>query len=98
MMRRQGKICLDAAHSRYYTASSAGVFCPLWESPTGGIVKIVCVGGGPAGLYFSILMKLWNPANRVIVFERDKEGVTHGWGVIMERRFLGALAEFDAES
>jgi 2-polyprenyl-6-methoxyphenol hydroxylase-like FAD-dependent oxidoreductase len=43
-------------------------------------------------------MKLWNPANRVIVFERNKEGVTHGWGVIMERRFLGALAECDAES
>ncbi len=64
----------------------------------GGIVKIVCVGGGPAGLYFSILMKLWNPANEVMVFERDKEGVTHGWGVIMERRFLDRLAELDAES
>ena len=64
----------------------------------GGIVKIVCVGGGPAGLYFSILMKLWNPANEVIVFERNKEGVTHGWGVTMERQFLDRLAELDAES
>jgi 2-polyprenyl-6-methoxyphenol hydroxylase-like FAD-dependent oxidoreductase len=64
----------------------------------GGIVKIVCVGGGPAGLYFSILMKLWNPANKVIVFERNKEGVTQGWGVTMERRFLDRLAELDAES
>jgi 2-polyprenyl-6-methoxyphenol hydroxylase-like FAD-dependent oxidoreductase len=64
----------------------------------GGIVKIVCVGGGPTGLYFSILMKLWNPANEVIVFERNKEGVTHGWGVIMERRFLDRLVELDAES
>ena len=43
-------------------------------------------------------MKLWNPANKVIVFERNKEGVTHGWGVTMERRFLDRLAELDAES
>jgi anthraniloyl-CoA monooxygenase len=43
-------------------------------------------------------MKLWDPANDVIVFERDKEGVTHGWGVVMERRFLARLAELDAES
>ena len=43
-------------------------------------------------------MKLWNPANDVIVFERNKEGVTHGWGVTMERKFLAKLAELDAES
>jgi 2-polyprenyl-6-methoxyphenol hydroxylase-like FAD-dependent oxidoreductase len=58
----------------------------------------VCVGGGPAGLYFSLLMKLWDPANDVIVFERNKEGATHGWGVTMEQRFLATLAELDAES
>ena len=61
-------------------------------------MRFVCVGGGPAGLYFSILMKLWDPTNDVIVFERNKEGVTHGWGVTMERRFLARLAQFDAES
>ena len=43
-------------------------------------------------------MKLWNPANDVTVFERNKKGVTHGWGVTMERRFLGRLAELDPES
>jgi 2-polyprenyl-6-methoxyphenol hydroxylase-like FAD-dependent oxidoreductase len=43
-------------------------------------------------------MKLWNPANEVMVFERDKEGITHGWGVTMERRFLNKLAGLDAES
>ncbi len=43
-------------------------------------------------------MKLWNPANSVIVFERNKEGVTHGWGVTMERQFLNRLAGLDAES
>ena len=34
----------------------------------------------------------------VIVFERNKEGVTHGWGVTMEREFLNTLAGLDAES
>jgi len=43
-------------------------------------------------------MKLQDPANDVIVVERNKEGVTHGWGVVMERRFLATLAELDAES
>jgi 2-polyprenyl-6-methoxyphenol hydroxylase-like FAD-dependent oxidoreductase len=43
-------------------------------------------------------MKLWNPANEVIVFERNKEGITHGWGVTMERRFLKTLAGLDAET
>ena len=61
-------------------------------------MRIACVGGGPAGLYFSLLMKLWDPANDVTVFERNKEGVTHGWGVTMEREFLARLAQLDAES
>jgi anthraniloyl-CoA monooxygenase len=61
-------------------------------------VRIACVGGGPAGLYFAILMKLWRPESDVTVFERNKEGVTHGWGVTMERGFLATLAGLDAES
>lgn len=61
-------------------------------------MRIVCVGGGPAGLYCSLLMKLWDPASDVVVLERNKEGVTHGWGVTMERAFLARLAELDAES
>ena len=61
-------------------------------------MRIACVGGGPAGLYFAILMKLWRPESDVTVFERNKEGVTHGWGVTMERGFLATLAGLDAES
>lgn len=43
-------------------------------------------------------MKLWNPENDVTVFERNKEGVTHGWGVTMEDQFLARLASLDAHS
>jgi len=43
-------------------------------------------------------MKLWNAANEVIVFERNEEGVAHGWGVTTESGFLNRLAGYDAES
>ena len=45
-------------------------------------LRIACVGGGPAGLYFSILMKLASPASHVTVLERNPAGVTYGWGVV----------------
>jgi anthraniloyl-CoA monooxygenase len=45
-------------------------------------MKIACVGGGPAGLYFAISMKLRDPAHEVTVFERNPPGVTFGWGVV----------------
>jgi 2-polyprenyl-6-methoxyphenol hydroxylase-like FAD-dependent oxidoreductase len=61
-------------------------------------VRIACAGGGPAGLYFAMLMKLWQPESDVTVFERNAAGVTHGWGVIWERRFLDRLAALDPES
>ncbi len=53
---------------------------------------------GPAGLYFAVLMKLWQPESDVTVFERNAAGVTHGWGVIWERTFLDRLARLDPES
>ena len=42
-------------------------------------MKIVCVGGGPAGLYFALLMKLSDPRHDVVVYERNPPDVTHGW-------------------
>ena len=44
-------------------------------------MKIVCVGGGPAGLYFSILMKRYDNDHDITVFERNRQGSTDGWGV-----------------
>ena len=53
---------------------------------------------GPAGLYFAILMKLWQPESDVTVFERNAAGVTHGWGVTWEQSFLDRMALLDAWS
>ena len=41
-------------------------------------MKIACIGGGPAGLYFAISMKLRDPGHDVEVFERNPPGVTFG--------------------
>src|SRR5215217_1127847 len=45
-------------------------------------MKIACVGGGPAGLYFAISMKLRDPSHDIEIFERNAPGVTFGWGVV----------------
>ena len=45
-------------------------------------MKIVCLGGGPAGVYLAISMKLHNPAHAVSVYERNKPDDTFGWGVV----------------
>ncbi len=46
-------------------------------------MRITCVGGGPAGLYFAVLAKLADPAHEVTVLERNPAGVTYGWGVVV---------------
>jgi anthraniloyl-CoA monooxygenase len=44
-------------------------------------MKIVCMGGGPAGLYFALLMKKQNPDHQITVIERLRQSDTFGWGV-----------------
>jgi len=61
-------------------------------------MRIACIGGGPAGLYFSILMKKAAPAADITVVERNAPGVTFGWGVVFSDETLGYLAENDAET
>src|SRR5687768_3460197 len=61
-------------------------------------MKINIIGGGPAGLYFAILMKKANPANEITVHERNGPDDTFGWGVVFSGKTLGNLREADAES
>ncbi|WP_190072866.1 FAD-dependent monooxygenase [Streptomyces lanatus] len=61
-------------------------------------VKIVCVGGGPAGLYLAILLKLRDPSHDLTVHERDAEGSTYGWGVTYWRGLLDQLHAHDPET
>ncbi|MBC8023604.1 MAG: bifunctional salicylyl-CoA 5-hydroxylase/oxidoreductase [Burkholderiales bacterium] len=61
-------------------------------------MRIVCVGGGPAGLYFALLMKKRDPAHEVTVLERNRADDTFGWGVVFSSQTLGNLAEADAET
>lgn len=61
-------------------------------------MKINIVGGGPAGLYFAILMKKSNPANEITVYERNGPDDTFGWGVVFSGRTLETLRQADAES
>ncbi|MET0265643.1 MAG: bifunctional salicylyl-CoA 5-hydroxylase/oxidoreductase [Duganella sp.] len=61
-------------------------------------MNIVCVGGGPAGLYFSLLMKQQDPAHRIVVIERNRPDDTFGWGVVFSDQTLAHLGAADAPS
>ena len=61
-------------------------------------MHIVCLGGGPAGLYFSILMKKSNPDHEVTVVERNRPEDTFGWGVVFSDSTLVNFAQADPES
>ena len=61
-------------------------------------MKIACIGGGPAGLYFGLLMKLHDPSNRVVVIERNRPYDTFGWGVVFSDATLDNLREADPVS
>ena len=61
-------------------------------------MKIGCIGGGPAGLYFAISMKLRDPAHEVHVFERNPRGVTFGWGVVFSDQTVENLTANDPKS
>jgi anthraniloyl-CoA monooxygenase len=61
-------------------------------------MKVVCVGGGPAGLYLAISMKLRDPAHDVLVVERNRADDTFGWGVVFSNETLANLWQNDAKS
>ncbi len=61
-------------------------------------MKIVCIGGGPAGLYFAILMKKADPGHDITVYERNRPYDTFGWGVVFSDETLDNLRGGDPES
>lgn len=61
-------------------------------------MKINIIGGGPAGLYFAILMKKAEPARRIQIFERNGPDDTFGWGVVFSGKTLANLRAADVES
>src|ERR1043165_1143788 len=61
-------------------------------------MRIAIVGGGPAGLYFSILVKQWRSDIEVDLFERNGPDDTFGWGVVFSDKTLSYLKEEDEKS
>ena len=61
-------------------------------------MKVMCLGGGPAGLYFAISMKLRDPDHDVTVLERNKANDTFGWGVVLSDDALEQMQENDPQS
>jgi anthraniloyl-CoA monooxygenase len=61
-------------------------------------MKINIIGGGPAGLYFAILMKRADPKHQIRIYERNGPDDTFGWGVVFSGKTLANLRAADEES
>ena len=61
-------------------------------------MRIVCIGGGPAGLYFGLLMKKLHPGHHITVVERNKPYDTFGWGVVFSDATMQSMRAWDPES
>jgi anthraniloyl-CoA monooxygenase len=61
-------------------------------------MNIVCLGGGPAGLYFAILAKLADPRAEITVIERNRADDTFGWGVVFSDKTMGGFRDADRET
>jgi anthraniloyl-CoA monooxygenase len=60
--------------------------------------RIVCVGGGPGGLYAAILLRKALPAARIEVYERNRPEDTFGWGVVFSDQTMENFRNADPES
>jgi anthraniloyl-CoA monooxygenase len=58
-------------------------------------MRIVCIGGGPAGLYFGLLMKKAHPEHQISVIERNHPYDTFGWGVVFSDATMENMRAWD---
>ncbi|MET3794655.1 bifunctional salicylyl-CoA 5-hydroxylase/oxidoreductase [Aquamicrobium terrae] len=61
-------------------------------------MRIVCIGGGPAGLYFALLMKKQHPQHHVTVVERNRPFDTFGWGVVFSDATMESMRQWDPQT
>ena len=61
-------------------------------------VKIAVIGGGPAGLYFALLMRKAAPEHEIVVVERNRPDDTFGWGVVFSDETLGNFLQADLQT
>ncbi len=61
-------------------------------------MKVLCLGGGPAGLYFAISMKRRDPSHQITVLERNRANDTFGWGVVLSDDALSRMTRNDPPS
>src|SRR4051794_13766701 len=61
-------------------------------------MRIAIAGGGPGGLYLSILLKRLDPSHEVVVYERNAPDDTFGFGVVFSDETLSAFEAADPES
>jgi len=61
-------------------------------------LKIVSIGGGPAGLYLALLMKKADPRHDITVLERNRADDTFGFGVVFSDATLAGFGDADPET
>ena len=61
-------------------------------------MKIDIIGGGPAGMYFAILMKKADAGHQITIYERNGPNDTFGWGVVFSGKTLATLRAADESS
>ena len=61
-------------------------------------MRVLCIGGGPAGLYLALLLKKADPRHVIRVVERNRPYDTFGWGVVFSDQTLDNLAAADPET
>lgn len=58
-------------------------------------MKVVCLGGGPAGLYLGISLKIRNPDHQVAIYERNRPDDTFGWGIVFSDQTVDNITAND---